>query len=58
MPHPEKTKDGWRAHITMVDVFGNCTTDLPAAAIASAKGVTFRLCGRSPRLPSGWSGGI
>jgi len=58
MPKPEKTPTGWHAHITVVDVFGNCATDLPAAAIASAKGVTFRLCGRSPRLPSGWSGGI
>jgi len=46
MPHPEKTKDGWRAHVTVVDVFGNCATDLPAAAIVSAQGVTFRLHGR------------
>jgi len=35
MPKPEKTRDGWRAHITVVDVFGNCTTDLPAAALGS-----------------------
>jgi len=49
MPHPEKTNDGWRAHVTVVDVFGNCATDLPAAAVASAKGVAFRLRGREVR---------
>ena len=58
MPKPERTPTGWRAHVTVVDVFGNCATDLPAAAIALAKKVTFRLRGRSPRLPSGWSVGI
>jgi S-adenosylmethionine hydrolase len=31
MPVPEKTPTGWRAHITVVDTFGNLTTDLPAA---------------------------
>ena len=46
MPKPEKTSTGWRAHVTVVDVFGNCTTDLPAAAIALAKEATFRLRGR------------
>jgi hypothetical protein len=46
MPHPEKTKDGWRAHVTVVDVFGNCTTDLPAAELAEHEKVTFRLRGR------------
>ena len=49
MPKPEKTPTGWRAHITVVDVFGNCATDLPAAAIASARDVTFRLRGREVR---------
>lgn len=34
MPRPEKTATGWLAHITMVDVFGNLTTDLPAEALA------------------------
>jgi len=45
MPHPEKTKDGWRAHVTVVDVFGNCTTDLPAAELTEHDKVTFRLRG-------------
>jgi len=42
---PEKTSSGWRAHITVVDVFGNCTTDLPAAQIADPGNVTCRLLG-------------
>lgn len=49
MPKPEKTADGWRAHVTAVDVFGNCTTDLPAAALKERKRVTFRLCGQEAR---------
>jgi S-adenosylmethionine hydrolase len=40
---PIKTTQGWQAHITIIDVFGNLTTDLPAKALADAKKVTFRL---------------
>jgi len=58
MPKPEKTSTGWRAHVTVVDVFGNCATDLPASELTEHNNATFRLRGRSPRLPSGWSGGI
>jgi S-adenosylmethionine hydrolase len=46
MPHPEKTKDGWRAHVTVVDVFGNCATDLLADELIEHDKVTFRLRGR------------
>ncbi len=46
MPKPEKTLTGWRAHITGVDVFGNLTTDLPAAALADHPHVNFHLHGR------------
>jgi S-adenosyl-L-methionine hydrolase (adenosine-forming) len=42
-PRPVKTVQGWEAHITIIDVFGNLTTDLPAKAIENVKGVTFRL---------------
>jgi S-adenosylmethionine hydrolase len=45
MPKPEKTSDGWRAHVTVVDGFGNCTTDLPAAALTEHERVTFHLRG-------------
>jgi S-adenosyl-L-methionine hydrolase (adenosine-forming) len=49
MPKPEKTGTGWRAHITVVDIFGNLTTDLPAAALAGNTRVTFHLRGREAR---------
>jgi S-adenosylmethionine hydrolase len=46
LPKPEKTVWGWRAHITVVDVFGNCTTDLPAALLNEGDQVSFHLRGR------------
>ena len=49
LPKPEKTTDGWRAHITVIDIFGNCTTDLPAASLAEPANVVFRLRGREVR---------
>jgi hypothetical protein len=49
LPKPEKTANGWRAHVTVVDVFGNCTTDLPAASLTERVHVTFRLGGREVR---------
>ena len=35
LPQPEKTRDGWIAHVTIIDVFGNLTTDLPASEIGN-----------------------
>jgi len=49
MPKPVRTKDGWRAQITVIDVFGNLTTNLPAAFLADAGEVIFRLRGREVR---------
>ena len=49
MPKSEKTLTGWRAHITVVDVFGNLTTDLPAAALAEHTQASFHLRGREVR---------
>jgi S-adenosylmethionine hydrolase len=46
MPRPEKTASGWIAHITVVDVFGNLTTDLPARELAGHDKILFRLRGR------------
>ena len=39
----KKTKQGYEAHITIIDVFGNLTTDLPAEKIIEAGSVSFRL---------------
>ncbi len=49
LPKPERIPAGWRAHVTVVDRFGNCATDLPAAAVAGSGSVTFRLRGREIR---------
>ena len=46
---PEKTSFGWHAHVTVVDVFGNLTTDLPASCLADGEEVLFRLRGRDVR---------
>lgn len=40
---PKKTQQGWEAHITIIDVFGNLTTDLPAEKITDPEHVTFHL---------------
>ncbi len=41
--HPIKRDYGWEAHITIIDVFGNLTTDLPAEAVLGADDVKIRL---------------
>jgi hypothetical protein len=45
LPHPEKTENGWRAHVTIIDVFGNLTTDLPADALNGRRDVLIRIQG-------------
>lgn len=45
LPRPEKTPMGWRAHVTMIDVFGNLTTDLPVSALQGRTDVLLRLRG-------------
>jgi S-adenosylmethionine hydrolase len=37
LPVPERTPTGWRAHITVVDIFGNLTTDLSALLVNDEK---------------------
>jgi len=45
LPRPEKTDNGWIAHITVIDVFGNLTTDLPADSLQGQTDILFRLRG-------------
>jgi hypothetical protein len=45
LPQPIKTDKGWVAHITIIDVFGNLTTDLPASELSDDENVTFHLKG-------------
>jgi len=45
LTHPEKTDSGWIAHITVIDIFGNLTTDLAASALQGRTDILFRLRG-------------
>ena len=47
MPKPEITTEGWIAHITVVDVFGNLTTDLPAKDVIDKGKVEFIFSGKT-----------
>lgn len=46
MPHPERIETGWRAHISVIDIFGNLTTDLPASMLETREGLRIRIAGR------------
>jgi S-adenosylmethionine hydrolase len=46
MTIPIKTKSGWRAHLVMIDHFGNCMTDLPASLLKASWQVSFSIRGR------------
>jgi S-adenosyl-L-methionine hydrolase (adenosine-forming) len=41
MPRPLKKESGWIAHVTVIDIFGNLTTDLPASAVDGRTDVQF-----------------
>jgi hypothetical protein len=45
LPRPVKTENGWSAHVTVIDVFGNLTTDLPASALQGRTDILVRLRG-------------
>ena len=45
LPRPEKTESGWLAHVTIIDIFGNLTTDLPADALDGRRDVLIRIRG-------------
>jgi S-adenosylmethionine hydrolase len=46
LPKSEKTARGWRAHISLIDAFGNCTTDLPASALPAGNACHLHIRGR------------
>jgi S-adenosylmethionine hydrolase len=43
LPRPEKKENGWLAHVTIIDIFGNLTTDLPAEALDGRRDVLIRI---------------
>jgi S-adenosylmethionine hydrolase len=45
MSKPRRTSSGWQAHVTVIDVFGNCTTDLPATSLEEKPNVVINLNG-------------
>ena len=45
LPRPEKTAAGWKAQISVIDIFGNLTTNLPASAVEGSDNPTFHLKG-------------
>jgi hypothetical protein len=45
LPRPVKTENGWSAHVTMIDVFGNLATDLPASAFGDRTDIRVRVRG-------------
>lgn len=49
LPEPERTPVGWRAHICVIDRFGNCATDLPAGAVSGSARTIFRVGGQETR---------
>ena len=49
LPKPVRTATGWRAHITVIDIFGNCTTDIPAGLLTAQENIRFHLKGREVR---------
>ncbi|HWQ04379.1 MAG TPA: SAM-dependent chlorinase/fluorinase [Longilinea sp.] len=40
---PERTENGWIAHVTVIDAFGNITTDLNANLLGGRRDVRLRL---------------
>jgi hypothetical protein len=47
LPKPIRTLNGWTSHVTIIDTFGNVTTDLPADQIINFSEVVFTLRGRT-----------
>jgi S-adenosylmethionine hydrolase len=43
IPQPEKIANGWRAHISVIDAFGNLTTDLPVSSLERLDGLHVRV---------------
>ncbi len=46
LPKPERTENGWLAHIISIDHFGNLATDLPVANLSGVENPFFRIYGR------------
>ena len=47
LPKPQKTAEGYRANIIVIDVFGNCTTNLRVSQIPDLAQTTLKIAGQS-----------
>jgi S-adenosylmethionine hydrolase len=47
LPKPIRTLNGWTSHVTIIDTFGNVTTDLPAKQIINLSEVVITLRGKT-----------
>ena len=47
LPRSTRTPNGYQAHITIIDIFGNLTTDLPVSALSDAKKVSLYFKGQT-----------
>lgn len=47
LPKPQKTAEGYRANIIVIDVFGNCTTNLRVSQIPDLTKTTLKIAGQS-----------
>ena len=39
-------ENGWQAHVTIIDIFGNLTTDLPTQVLGGRRDVRIRIRGQ------------
>ena len=46
LPKPERTAEGWNAHVTIIDIYGNITTDLLADQLEGRTEISFHIRGR------------
>lgn len=47
LPRPQKTEQGYRANILVIDVFGNCSTNLRVAQVPNLAKTTLKIAGQS-----------
>ncbi|HQC64468.1 MAG TPA: SAM-dependent chlorinase/fluorinase [Anaerolineaceae bacterium] len=47
LPKPQKTEQGYRANILVIDVFGNCSTNLRVAQVPNLAKTTLKIAGQS-----------
>ena len=47
LPKPSKTEEGYNASIIVIDVFGNCSTNLRVSQVPDLAKATLKIAGKS-----------